>query len=143
MLERFLFPANAGALERADRGMAEFRLALAGCPMPTIGAGLRGGRYSLRPAGVRDAANREGSGGGRTSRAEVIVQETGLRNRAHGVDKRQSDASHAEHTDPDFREPLAEKKHQRRSRQRKQGNQPQVIEKVACGIHASFVPLLI
>jgi hypothetical protein len=67
MLERFLFPANAGALERVNRRMAEFHLALAGCPMPTIGAGLMGVRYSLRPAGVQDAANREGSGGGRAS----------------------------------------------------------------------------
>src|SRR6266446_5236498 len=66
-----------------------------------------------------------------------------LRNRSQCMNERQSDASYADHTDPDFWEPLAEKEHQRRGGQRKQWNQPQVIEKVACGIHLSFVLSLI
>src|SRR5882724_13423756 len=66
-----------------------------------------------------------------------------LRNRTHPIDKRQSDAANAQNTDPGFWEPLAEKEHQRRGGQRKQWNQPQVIEKVAYGIHLSLVLSLI
>jgi phosphoenolpyruvate carboxykinase (ATP) len=55
--------------------------------MATIGAGHMGGRYSAPGRGAIARGNRKGSGGGRTSRRRLIVQETGLRNRAQGADK--------------------------------------------------------
>src|SRR5256884_9537588 len=62
-----------------------------------------------------------------------------LKHRARGVDKRHTHASHAEHADGGIREPPAKEKHQRRGCQRKQRDEPEVIEKVARGRHAGFI----
>src|SRR5712692_1860251 len=62
-----------------------------------------------------------------------------LKYRAHRVDERQSHASDAKHADGVIGQPLAEEKHQRRCRHRKQRNEPEMIEKVAGGRHAVFI----
>src|SRR5204863_505076 len=62
-----------------------------------------------------------------------------LKHRARGVDKRHTHASDTKHADAGIREPPAKEKHQRRGCQRKQRDEPEVIEKVARGRHAGFI----
>src|SRR5258706_2808297 len=62
-----------------------------------------------------------------------------LNHRARRVNERQPHASHAEHADAGIRKPPAKEKHQRRGRQRKQRDEPEMIQKVARGRHASFI----
>src|SRR5437588_9336006 len=57
---------------------------LAGWLRPTIGRGLCGGATTGRYAAMRQIER--SSGGGRMSRAEGTVQETGFRNSAQGAD---------------------------------------------------------
>src|SRR5205807_9021431 len=61
-----------------------------------------------------------------------------LKHRAYRVDERQAHAADTEHVDADFREPPTKEKHQRRGRQRKQRDEPKMIQKIARGRHAVF-----
>src|SRR5260370_6601339 len=62
-----------------------------------------------------------------------------LNRRARCVDERQAHAADTEQADANIRQPLAEEKHQARGRQRKQRDEPEMIEKVARGRHAVFI----
>src|SRR5216683_1530474 len=62
-----------------------------------------------------------------------------LKHGARCVNERQAHAADTEHADANIRQPLAEEKHQGRGRQRKQRDEPEMIEKVARGRHAVFI----
>src|SRR5216683_183890 len=61
-----------------------------------------------------------------------------LKNSAQRVNEGQAYAADTEYADANIRQALAEEKHQRRSRQRKQRDEPEMIEKVARWRHAVF-----
>src|SRR5229473_1879360 len=71
--------------------------------------------------------------------AMLRIRSQQLNHAARRVDERQAHASNTEHADANIRQPLAEEKHQRRSRERKQRDEPEMIEKVARGRHAVFI----
>src|SRR5260370_34331712 len=71
--------------------------------------------------------------------AMLRIRSQQLNHRARRVNERQAHASDTEHADANIRQPLAEEKRQRRGRQRKQRDEPEMIEKVARGRHAVFI----
>src|SRR5713226_4293753 len=66
-----------------------------------------------------------------------------LKNSAQRVNEGQAYAADTEYADANIRQALAEEKHQRRSRQRKQRDEPEMIEKVAAWRHTDFISRVI
>src|SRR5690348_3709944 len=75
--------------------------------------------------------------------AEFWIGGKQLRDRTQGESERQSHAADAEDAYDGVGEPAADEKHQRRGYQRKQWDEPKVLEEIARGRHAGALPRIV